>query len=283
MNHKLLEKLSLLNKTGIVGAFLTASGWGMAGVFIKLLPNFSAFSIVAMRLALALVITIPLLLFQNSFFFKIGELRRLKVWILSLIMLSCYTFGTIAFQLAPVGEVTLLMSTAPILTILYKFLRREKIKKNECWGVFIAFLGICSILIPSLNIDSVISKQHVFGNCLALLVSMMLAIYAGWFRSLSHDNIAPNSLSIALGTFVLGSLIFLPNALQFFSADSGSIDLKHLLAFLGLGFVSTVIPTLCYAIAAKRLPPITTTSILLLEPVFAIVFAFLILGAVPSV
>lgn len=284
MNYKFLEKLLLLDKTGIVGAILTALGWGMAGVFVKLLPDFSAFSIVAIRLALALVITIPILLFQNSLFAQIKELRRLKVWLLSLIMLACYTFGTIAFQIAPVGEVTLLMTTAPIFAILYKIWRREKIKKTEYWGMLIAFLGICSITLPSLNIDSTISKQHIFGNCLALLVSILLAVYAIWFRFLSQHDFAPNSTSVALGTFILGSLIFLPiTTLQLFLADSRLLDLKYLIASLGLGLVSTVIPTLGYAIAAKRLPPITTTSILLLEPILAIAFAFLILGVVPSV
>ena len=283
MNHKFIEKLLLLDKTGIIGAILTTLGWGMAGVFIKLLPDFSAFSIVAIRLALALVITIPILLFQNSLFAQIKELRRLKVWLLSLIMLACYTFGTIAFQIAPVGEVTLLMTTAPIFAILYKIWQREKIKKTEYWGVLIAFLGICSIILPSLNIDSTISRQHIFGNCLALLVSILLAVYAIWFRFLSQYENTPNSISVALGTFILGSLIFLPTTLQLLFADSGLLDRKYLMASLGLGLVSTVIPTLCYAIAAKRLPPITTTSILLLEPILAIAFAFLVLGVVPSV
>ena len=282
MNHKFFKRLSLLDRTGIVGAILTALGWGMAGVFIKLLPNFSALSIVSIRLTLALVITILILLFQNSFFTQIKELRHLKVWILSLIMLACYTFGTIAFQIAPVSEVTLLMTTAPVFAILFKFLLREEIKKNEYWGALIAFVGICFVMFPSLNLDS-LSRQHILGNCLALLVSILLAIYAIWFHSLSQHNILLSSISIALGTFILGSLIFFPIALQLFSAYSELVSIRCLLALLGLGLVSTVIPTISYAIAAKRLPALTTTGILLLEPILAIAFAFLILGTVPSV
>ena len=283
MNRKFFKKLSLLDKTGIIGAILTALGWGTAGVFIKLLPSLSAFSIVAIRLALALVVMIPILLFQNNFLAQIKQLRRLKIWILSLIMLACYTLGTIAFQFAPVGEVTLLMTTAPIFTILFQLLRRQKIGKNEYWGALIAFLGICFVMFPSLDLDSVISRQHILGNLLALLVSILLAIYAIWFRSLNQYDIAPNSISIALGTFILGSLVFIPNTLKLFSAHSHLIGIRYSIAFLGLGLVSTAIPTLSYAIAAKRLPALTTTSILLLEPILAVASAFLILGAVPSV
>ena len=283
MNQKFLKKLSLLDKTGIIGAILTALGWGMAGVFIKLLPSFSAFSIVTIRLVLALVVLIPILLFQNNLFTHIKELCHLKVWILSLIMLGCYTFGTMAYQFAPVGEVTLLMTTAPIFTILFQFLRRKKIRKAEYWGALIAFLGICLIMFPSLNYSYAVSWQRIVGNFLALSVSVLLAIYALWFRSLSQYNIAPNSISISLGTFILGILIFFPITLKSFSAYTNLIDVRYLAASLGLGLVSTAIPTLTYVIAAKRLPALTTTGILLLEPILAITFAFIILGTVPSV
>lgn len=283
MHHKLLEKLSLLDKTGITVAILTASGWGMAGIFIKLLPGISAFSIVAVRLALALIIIIPILLFQNNLFARIKELRNLKVWLLSLIMLGCYIFGTIAFQFSSVGEVALLMTTAPFFVILFKFSRREKIYRNEYQGALIAFLGICFVIFPSITLGSSILRQHVVGNLLALLVSILFAIYAIWFRFLNEYSKAPSSMAVALGTFILGSSAFLSITIRLFSVVGDSTSVKYLMLFLGLGLVSTAIPTLSYSIAARRLPALITTSILLLEPILAIAFAFIVLRTVPSV
>lgn len=283
MNQKFLKKLSLLDKTGIIAAILTALGWGMAGIFIKLLPSFSVFSIVTIRLVLALIVIIPIILLQNNLFTHIKELRQFKVWILSIIMLGCYTFGTMAFQFAPVGEVTLLMTTAPIFTILFQFLRRKEVSKTKYWGALIAFLGICFIIFPSLNSLNAVSWQRIIGNLLALSVSVLLAIYALWYRALSQYDIAPNSISISLGTFILGISIFLPVTSKSFSAYTSLINVRYLVASLGLGLVSTAIPTLGYAIAAKRLPALTTTGILLLEPILAIASAFLILGTIPSI
>ncbi|MGL6340580.1 MAG: DMT family transporter [Waterburya sp.] len=277
------KKLSL-DTIGIIGAILTASGWGMAGIFIQLLPDFSASSVVAIRLALALVFIIPILpLFQNNSFTRVNELRRPIVWGFSSIMLACYTFGTIAFQMALVGEVTLLMATAPIFVILFKFLLREQIMSNEYWGALIAFVGICFVIFPSLIVDSMMSKQRMIGNFLALLVSILFAVYAIWFRSLSQQNSAPSSINIALGTFILGCSVFSSTILKSFSAYNGIINVKYLIAFLGLGLISTAIPTLSIATSAKRLPPLVTTSVLLLEPIFAMAFAFMILGEVPSI
>lgn len=273
-----------LDKIGIIGAILAASGWGMAGIFIQLLPDFSVFLIVAIRLALALVVTITaLLLFQNQLLLHIKELRRFKVWGFSAIMLTCYTCGTLAFQLAPVGEVSLLMATAPIFVIFFKLLLRKQIMRNEYRGALIALLGICFVIFPSLTINSIVSRQRIVGNLLALLFSALLAIYATWFRYLSKHSKAPSSIAVALGTFMLGCSVFLPAALQLFLTSSGLINVKHSIAFLGLGIASTAIPTMSYAVAAGRLPPLMTTSVLLLEPILATAFAFLILREVPSI
>jgi drug/metabolite transporter (DMT)-like permease len=278
------QRQSSLDTIGIIGAITTASGWGMAGIFIQLVPNFSALSIVAIRLSLALVfIVLILLLFQNNSLIHINELRRATTWGFSWIMLACYTFGTIAFQMAYVGEVTLLMATAPIFVILFKFLLREQVEPNDYRGAFIAFIGICFVIFPSLIVDGMISKQRIIGNFLALLVSILFAIYAIWFSSLSQQDNAPSSINIALGTFILGCSTFFSTILRSLSAYNNSANIKYLIAFLGLGIVSTVIPTLSYATAARRLPPLITTSILLLEPIFAMVFAFIVLGEVPSI
>jgi drug/metabolite transporter, DME family len=46
---------------------------------------------------------------------------------------------------------------------------------------------------------------------------------------------------------------------------------------LGLGILSTAIPTICYSFAAKHLSPILTTTLNLLTPIFATLIAVLLL------
>lgn len=279
------SRRSLLNKTGIATALISASGWAMAGIFIRSLSEFSVFLIVAVRLTLALVISIFVLSLSQSdrFWTYIKELRQAKVWGLSLIMLSCYTCGTLAFQLAPVSEVTLLMATTQIFVVASKLLSGKLVPKPVYLGALIAFLGICFVVFPGLAISSEFSSQRVIGHGLALLFAALLASYATWFSFLSRRNKAPSSIAVSLGTFILGCSAFCPQLLQLFSSSLQKVSTEHIVAFLGLGIISTVIPTLSYAIAVKRLQPLAATSVLLLEPLLSIAFASAILKEFPSI
>lgn len=277
------DRTSPLDKIGLTAAFLTASGWGVAGIFIQFLPSISASSIVATRLTLALAIFTPILFFKkDNFFAHIVSLRRPITWSLSAILFACYTLGTMSFQMAPVGEATLLMTTAPIFVILFKFFAREQTHRNEYLGALLAIVGIGLVVLPRLTIDNVVTDQRVIGDVLALLVSILFATYAIWFSSLNNNNNAPNSMSVTLGTFTLGCIMALLVAPHAFSEYNNLFNRKIIISFIGLGILSTAIPTLTYTVAAKRLPPLLTTGILLLEPVLAIVFAFLILKEIPS-
>ena len=277
------QRTIALDRVGLTAAFLTASGWGVAGIFIQFLPNISALSIVATRLTLALVIFTPVLFFKkDNFVSHIITLSRPITWGLSSILFACYTLGTMSFQLAPVGEATLLMTTAPLFVILFKFLAREQTHRNEYLGALLAIVGIGLVVLPRLTLDNVVSDQRIAGDILALLVSILFAAYAIWFRSLSNNNNAPNSMSVTLGTFTLGCIMALFVAPYALFEYKNLINIEVIISFIGLGILSTAIPTLTYTVAAKRLPPLLTTGILLLEPVLAIAFAFLILKEIPS-
>ncbi|MBU7586866.1 MAG: EamA family transporter [Nostoc sp. TH1S01] len=269
---------------GVAAALLTASGWGLAGIFIRLLPNISAYSIVAVRFTIALVVMIPLFwLIQKNHTISIRSLRYAEYWHMSIILIGCYILGTIAFQIAPVGEVTLLASTAPLFIIVYRLLSHEMIQKNEFLGVLSAVLGISFIMFPKFSITETDVLQRLLGDGLALLVALLLAYYAFRFRLLSNRGQAPDEKIVTFLTLTIGSIVLwavtavIPNAIKI-----QVLDKLVLVAFAGLGIFSTAIPTLCYAIASRRLPPILTTTMLLMEPIFAVIFAYLTLKEVPS-
>lgn len=269
---------------GITAALLTASGWGLSGIFVRLLPNFSAYSIVAGRFTVALVVMIPLLwLSHKDRITAIRSLRYAESWRLSMILVACYTLGTTALQMAPVGEATLLMTTAPLFIIVYKLLNREKIQKNESLGILLAVLGISFILAPNLSTTATDAISRLLGDGLALVAALLLAAYAFRFRLLSQRDRAPDEKTVTILTLALGSIFpwlitaIIPNAIK-----TQVWNEQFLVAFGGLGIISTAIPTLSYAIASRRLPPIITTAVLLMEPIFAVIFAYLILKEFPS-
>lgn len=273
------------NRAGIINAFITASGWALVGIFVKLLANFSVITAITARLVVALVGIVGWLLLQNKLRIHLRKLLQLKVWLLGLAMLLVYVFGTLAFQLASVGEVALLAATAPIFVIVFRLIQNKPISVNEYWGGAIAFIGVCIVILSNVSLDGNISGQRLLGDISALLVSALVAAYTLCFRLLSKNGKAPSSEATALAAFILGCLVFCPIAFKL-SVENGSLDLiygKEIAAFAGLGLISTAIPTLCSATAAKKLPPLIATSISLLEPILAIIFAFIILQEVPSI
>ena len=278
------KRSNTFDSIGVAAALLTASGWSLAGIFIRLLPDISAYSIVAGRFTVALVVMMPLLwLIQKDRITFIRSLQSAEYWHMSVIVVGCCTLGTTAFQMAPVGEVTLLMSTAPLFVVVYKLLNREKIQKNELLGILFAVLGITFILVPEFSTTETATLQRLLGDGLALLVALLLAYYAFRFRLLNQRGQAPDEKIVTLLTLALGSIVLwavtavVPNAIK-----TIVLDKQVLVAFAGLGIICTAIPTLGYAIASRRLPPILTTTVLLVEPIFAVVFAYLILKEIPS-
>jgi drug/metabolite transporter (DMT)-like permease len=81
---------------------------------------------------------------------------------------------------------------------------------------------------------------------------------------------------------LLGSFLSLFCAIFSKASIGTGIDRQVLLVLLGLGILSTALPFFCYTVAAQRLPVILTTAILLLEPVFAVLFASIALGEIPT-
>lgn len=271
-----------INYTGLTAALITLLGWSLAGVFIKLLPELGMLTIVAIRLSISLIVIFPILFFMK----KINYLKELKMiitWRLGTILFFCYLLGTLAFQMAPIGEVATLMALSPLFVILLKFMINGTFRKKEFLGISIAFTGVFLIIFNSLSFEQVNNLDNLIGNFCALLSSILFAFYGIWYKVLNTKSQAPNAISVAISVFILGvflliALLYRGITINFIPFDSFSI-----LYLLGISILSTAIPTISYTITSKYLSPIFTTSVLLLQPIVAIILALLIIKEVPNI
>lgn len=214
------------------------------------------------------------------------SLKTSLIWGLSLPAIGSYILGTIAFQLAPIGEVTLLFTTSPLFIIGYKLLARIAVRRMEIVGLLGAGVGMVLMLLPQLFQDNP-SGQAIVGYLLALGTAALLAIYTFWLNKLADQRIISNSVNVVFATCLLGGILSFictcwPSTLFSESFAIAGLNQSNLLILLGLGIVSTASPFWFYTIAARRLPVILTTSILLLEPMFATLFASIALQEIPS-
>ena len=273
-----------LNSLGLMAALCAAATWGMAGIFVRWLPGWSPFAVLAGRFLVATVAMLPILFLASSVQHDFTRFFRTPlIWWLSLPAIGGYFLGTTAFQMAPVGEVALLFTTSPLFIIAYKYVVRLHIKRSEGFGMLLATAGAILIMLPQLSTDQAVSWQTMAGYLLALGAAGFLALYTFWFNTLTKQSIAPKSIDVVFATCLLGGVLSLLCAIFFSELSLGiEIDSLDILVLSGLGILSTALPFLCYTVAAKCLPVVLTTAILLLEPMFAVLFASVALREIPS-
>ncbi|MBW4580269.1 MAG: DMT family transporter [Tildeniella nuda ZEHNDER 1965/U140] len=273
-----------LNSQGLIAALCATATWGMVGVFVRWLPGWSPFAVLAGRFLVATATMLPILFVASSVRHDLTRsLRTPLIWGLSLPAIGSYVLGTTAFQMAPVGEVTLLFTTSPLFIIAYKYLVHLPIKRTEGLGMLLATAGVCLIMVPQLSTDQTVSWQTIAGYLLALSAAGLLSLYVFWLNVLTQQKIAPKSIEVVFLTCLLGSILSLLCEIFFSKLSIGSsIDERAILVLLGLGILSTVLPFWCYTVAVQRLPIVLATAILLLEPMFAVLFASIALQEIPS-
>lgn len=282
----------MTDRKALAVAALTSLTWGLTGIFVRLLPGIPPLAITAGRLTIALLAVLPVfLLFGNARAgsgggFKLGltadfrsALRRPVAYALASLLVGYYLLATAAFQLAPVAEVALLISTPPLFILAFRALRGEMPALGETVGALLALGGTILILAPNPSGTGQPLPGHLYGSAMALGAAALSALYAYAYRNLSEHGRAPETGAVTVLTFAIGSPILLATASLFSTAAMPSLSGAGTVAvFLGLGIVSTAIPTLGFSIASRRLPAILTTTISLFVPLFAGLFAFLVLG-----
>ena len=269
-----------MERNALLAAGLTSLMWGLTGIFVRLLPPLSPLTVTAGRLLIALVAAVPVLvLYRGSRQSFKSVLVRPIAYVFALLLAAYYLLATAAFQMAPVAEVALLLSTTPLFVLAFRSARGDIPTRTEIGGALLAMTGIAIILAPKMSFAGGMQIYHLTGNVLAMCAAGLTAFYAYMYRILSVRGAAPETMGVSLLTFAMGGIILSLMA-GLVRAPSGwdTLGGAGLLVFVGLGVLSTAIPTIGFAVAAKRLPAVVTATISLFIPLFAGLFAFLILG-----
>lgn len=273
-----------LDKPGFIAAGLAAVGWASTGIFVRYLPGWPPLDIVTGRFFIALIaVSLLIIVSRQKNSFK-RSLLQPKSWFLSALMICYYLCATVAFQLAPVGEVALCISTSPLFVLVFQLVLKRPTAHIEKLGSLIAFIGVILVFIPSLGHNNTVFAQRTSGVLLSLVGAMIMATYALSYQTGDNTQAAPASAAVAFLTFLLGFML-----LAGWLVLSGhlaelhfSFPLKPVLVLAGLGTVATIMPTICYSLASQRLSPMLTTSVRLLTPIFAALFGIVFIAEIPT-
>lgn len=266
-----------MDSQALAAAGLTAALWGLTGIFVRLLPPVAPEAVAAGRLLVSLAAVLPLLALSARLRQDVGRaLIRPVAWGLALLLVGYYLAATAAFQIMPVAEVALLLSTSPLFVLAFRRLGRQRSTGRELGGALVALFGMGVVLAPRLALSG--DMGHLRGDALALLAAALTAGYAWLFRRQADQAAAPGSIGVTLLTFLAGSLVLVGSATAREALPGLTTTPAQISLLLGLGFLCTAIPSLGFAYASRHLPAVASASILLLIPLFAALFAYLLLG-----
>ena len=260
-------------------AALTAIPWGFTGIFVRLLPPIPSLTITAGRFAISLITILPILFCFKSTRSSLRNTMSCSVnYTLALLLIGDYVFATTAFQLAPVAEIALLLGTTPLFVLVICCIRGESSTLSEICGALLPIIGIAIIMLPKISFSDSHGIQHLLGDIFAVFAAASVATYAYIYRMLVNKGHAPECIGVSILTFLLGGITLgVIVTLSPHASGITSLNKNDIFIFLGLGIISTAIPTLSFAIASKQLPPIITAMISIFIPLFSGVFAYLIL------
>ena len=259
---------------------LAAFTWGLTGTFIKLLPSFTTLEVLSIRILIALSATLVIFLARPSLLSEsLALIRKPSGALLSSLMVLYYLFAVRAFQLAPVSDVTLMVGLSPLVGLAFKVKTGKPLVSAEIGGALTAFVGLVLFVLPKLQGISGERTTYLTGLLFALLAACVSLGYAALLEQYSAVHAELNPVVVACTTFAVGSAVIAPIVITTSPTLLARVlQPESLKVALSLGVVSTVVPTFCYSYAAKHLPPILTTTLNLLVPIFATGLAFLLLG-----
>ena len=202
MNHS-----PAIERRAILAAALTAIMWGLTGVFVRLLPHVSPLALTEGRLGGALIVALPIFAASEGKRSSLMEtLKNPLGYALASLLVGYYLLATAAFQLAPVAEVALLLSTPPLFVLALRRMRGDVPATLELFGAGVAVTGIVLILGPRLTLTERLGNHRLAGDVLAICAAILTALYIYVHTQVARERRALEPSSVTFMTFALGSV-----------------------------------------------------------------------------
>lgn len=248
----------------------TAALWGLSAPLVKqLVDTLPACTLAAMRLAIALVVLLPVLAIQG--------LRPRIGWTSVLLGLT----GVAASQVLqnagmaqmPAGPATvvLLAGTVVLTTVLGWAVLGERCSMPVMLAMVGCGIGVALVAVAS---GGGALAFPIEGMVLILGSAGAWAIYAVIGRRAQNEN----AIEVTAGALLVGLITLLPLSIYERPAASVlSMGQSELVALLVLGALVTAGSYLCFGYGIQRMPANEASVLCSVEPAFGLVFAWLLL------
>lgn len=265
--------------TAMYFVILAGTFWGTSAIFSNVMRpfGFSALHMTAMRAIVAAIVMAIYILIKEPSAFKVKP-KQLFLYALGGIATFCsslFYYESMSEGSVPVA--VMLMYTAPILVVTYSVLfLGEKLTKLKTFSIVLMLVG-CAL------VSGIIggARSSVWGICSGILSAICYGSYSIITKIQMNKKCNPSSAT--LYCFITMSLIALviadvPQILRI--ASDNPIEIYPLI--IGIGICTEAAPYFLYASSLKYIPAGTASSLSIVEPVMATVFAAVFFEGMPD-
>lgn len=255
----------------LLGIHLAVLLFGISGLFGK----FISLSPIVIVFGRTLVASCTLAVYQikdgGFSYFSIKRKTLVHFILLGVLLASHWLSFFYSIQISTVAVGLLSFSTFPIFVlILEPFLFKEKISPFDlvCGGI--VFLGLCFV-VPTFDIKNNLFQGVTVGIFASLSFALLTVLNRLFVSSFPAIQVAFFQNTFAAVTLLSFVLVLKPN-----------ISYKDGLLILFLGIFCTAVAHTLFVNSLRKIRARTASIIASLEPVYAIVFAYFLLGESPT-
>ncbi len=260
---------------------LTALLWGVTFVIIKMsLTNVSPLLFVSLRFTIAALILFP---FAVSLIRRASREAIAGGIILGLLNFSGFATQTVGLNFTSATKSGFITGTFVIFTpIVQLIIEKRKPKKENIFGIALVILGLIFLSSKGTSLFDVFSeigKNFNVGDFFTLLCALSYSFYIVYLDLVSkkYDYKLLVFLQIIV-TGICGWLFVLILAGTGFEQQHFSINGLVLFSVIYTALFATIVATTLQTKFQKVVTPTKAAIIFSLEPIFAAVFAFLIIN-----
>ncbi len=261
-----------------------AFAYAWAAIFIRWSEPAGPLAIAFYRMLVATAFWLPFFIYQKSQAKRTSPTRRQWWYMLLAGVFLCLHFATWTTSLVytSVSSAVFLILTQPIMVaVAAHFILGERLTLLHWIALVFAVLGAGIIF----NGDISISREHLFGDVLALIGAFFSGAYFFMAR-LARPDTQNGTPGVYLATYlapVYGlSAVGLLIITLAFGESLGPFPRESWLAMLGLGLIPTVIGHSLFNYSLKHLSALSVNIALVIEPVGASILAIFLFSESPT-
>jgi len=240
-------------------------------IFPKLI-DMSAGSIIFVRCIVAFVTLLGFSLLRRNTLQRVTRRDAFFLCLLGVIMAAHWVVLFHGIQISTVAVAGLAFNTYPVMTALLEpVVLRDRLRFQDIGIALAAFAGVCLIM-PGVDFTDTLFRGVVLGLLSALLLAVRNIanrVYMGRY----------SSTTLMLYQMMASALILVPVS----DIDYHQVEANTWMLLILLGSLFTALPHTLFTASLRVLTAKTVGVILSIQPFYAIIFAVLLLGEIPTV